>query len=224
MTRIPQSKSSKGSQYWLQKLACPNSILTNSISSAIGVTPESLEWLSPLPTDEYAEYRDEDFINLLGIELHKPLKEFWPRNGPQWDGLARSGSKLILIEAKAHLDELASPRCGAKQKSYERITRSLLETQLYMSATPKIEWTGTGYQYANRLAHLYFLRCLNNINAQMVFVNFANDPTVTNPVSECEWEGAIRFMNVLLGMRRNRLSKFIHHIVIDVSKVEPDAT
>ncbi|NUQ62780.1 MAG: hypothetical protein HUU20_09835 [Pirellulales bacterium] len=196
--------------------------MTDSVASAIGTAPPSLEWLSPLPTDDYAEYRDDDFVARLNVELRKPLKDFWPRNGPQWDGLARSGRKVALIEAKSHLDELASPRCGAGHKSFVRISRSMLETQMYMSVTPKIDWTGTGYQYANRIAHLYFLRHLNDIDAHMVFVYFANDPTVRKPVSESQWDGAIRFMDVLLGIRRNRLSTFIHHVVIDVSRKETD--
>jgi hypothetical protein len=220
MPRFPQSTSTKGSQHWLQKLAGVNTILTGSIASTIRTSSSSLEWLSPLSADDYAEYRDDDFVARLNVELRKPLKDFWPRNGPQWDGLAHSDGKVVLIEAKSHLDELASPRCGAGHKSFVRISRSMLETQMYMSATPKIDWTGTGYQYANRIAHLYFLRHLNDIDAHMVFVYFANDPTVLKPVSPSQWDGAIRFMDVLLGIRRNRLSQFIHHVVIDVSKIE----
>ena len=221
MARFPQPSGTKGSQFWLQNLAgSANTLLTDRITSAIKTDPASFVWLSPLPTDDFAEYRDDDFVTCLGLELKKPLKDFWPRNGPQWDGLVGSGQTIGLIEAKSHLDELASPRCGAGHKSFARISRSMLETQTYIAGSPKIEWTGTGYQYANRLAHLYFLRHLNQVDAHMIFLYFANDPTVRNPVSESQWHGAIRFMDVLLGIRRNKLTPFIHHIVVDVSTTE----
>lgn len=93
----------------------------------------------------------------------------------------------------------------------------MLETQVFINASPKIEWTGTGYQYANRIAHLYFLRKINGIDAHLVFVYFANDSTIDNPVSVNEWTGAIKLFDVMFGIRKNRLSPYIHHVIIDVA-------
>jgi hypothetical protein len=221
MARFPQTSSARGSQHWLQKLVSDRDCrLNESVCSAIGHNSDSLEWLSPLQSDDFAEYRDGDFVSRLGLDPRTPIEDFWPRNGPQWDGLAKTQSSFVLVEAKSHLLELASPRCGAGQRSFTRISRSILETQLFMNASPKIEWTGTGYQYANRIAHLYFLRKLNDIDAHMVFLCFANDPTIDRPVSVDQWKGALQFLDVLLGIRNNRLSRFIHHVIIDVTKPE----
>ena len=42
------------------------------------------------------------------------LQHFGPSVGPQWDGLARSDvGNILLVEAKAHIDELFSPACQA---------------------------------------------------------------------------------------------------------------
>jgi len=64
---------------------------------------ERIEWLSPVKSDEYAEYYDEEFLERLGVSnVRVPLHSFWPRSGPRWDGLARTDSgKVILVEAKA---------------------------------------------------------------------------------------------------------------------------
>ena len=37
------------------------------------------------------------------------------------------------------------------------------------------DWSGTFYQYANRLAHLYLLHELNDVDAWLVFVYFVGD-------------------------------------------------
>ena len=60
-----------------------------------------IEWLSPLASDNYAEYSDEAFIDLLGGQLsQRKLASFWPKRGPVWDGLGRTDQgHLILVEA-----------------------------------------------------------------------------------------------------------------------------
>jgi hypothetical protein len=58
------------------------------VIDAIGAYKEqSIEWLSPKADDDYSEYRDQDFLDLLRIELSKTsLNDFWPKQGPM--GLA----------------------------------------------------------------------------------------------------------------------------------------
>ena len=46
-------------------------------------------WVSPLEEQRYLEYRDEDFLKVLGLSrLQEELTRFWPRGGPCWDALA----------------------------------------------------------------------------------------------------------------------------------------
>jgi len=90
MGRIIQQKGEKGSLKWIQYIinSHPN-ILDSSISKFLSAShTQPIEWLSPLADDEYAEYRDQPFLDLLGAKLtKKELKDFWPSQGPQWDAL-----------------------------------------------------------------------------------------------------------------------------------------
>ena len=105
MGRFPQGPHSKGSQRWLQWLV---NEAPDLLDEPIGLGP--IDWRSPFRADDYAEYRNQAFLDLLDIRLPtRPLAFFWPRGGPQWDGLGRAASgELILVEAKAHLNELYS--------------------------------------------------------------------------------------------------------------------
>ena len=136
--------------------------------------------------------------------------------GPQWDALGLAGENPILVEAKAHLNEMRSPPCGASLKSRAKITRSMLRVQTQLKIATNIDWLGVGYQYTNRLAHLFFLRGLNGIPAHLVFIYFCNDPTLKTPVTKSEWDGAVRLFEAMLGTRRHKLSRFVHHLFVDV--------
>jgi hypothetical protein len=157
-----------------------------------GIT--GVQWLSPLKSDDYAEYRDEDFLRLLDLELpHLSMKSFWPARGPVWDGLARSDSgSILLIEAKANTPELAAPASQASPASAALIGRSMDEAKPAFGAPASAEWTGTYYQYANRLAHLYLLRHCNQIDVFLVLLYFTGAAEVQGPSAQSEWVEAIR--------------------------------
>ncbi len=172
MGRKPQSLAKRGSQKWLQTLVNEHPELVNrhlrgylDLSEA-----ESVHWLSPLESDDYAEYSDQDFIAKLGVSLDEvSLKSFWPRSGPVWDGLARTDrGDLILVEAKAHIPELVSTPTGARGKSLVKIQESLDKTKLFYGSRSGGDWATCFYQYANRLAHLYLLRELNGLEAYLL--------------------------------------------------------
>jgi hypothetical protein len=124
----------------------------------------NISWNSPLKADDYAEYRDEDFLRLLVLtnKIKKPLNSFWPNNGPQWDALRiNQDGEVILVEAKANIPEMVEPGTGAKNiKSINKIKSSLDDIKKYLNISNSIDWTGTFYQYTNRIAHLYYLRVL----------------------------------------------------------------
>ena len=101
MARFPQPQAKRGSQKWIQKLINDKpEILNSKIRSALNFSEEEdVQWLSPLKSDDYAEYRDQAFLNLLNVKLERiPLAQFWPKGGPQWDALGKSSSgKLLLV-------------------------------------------------------------------------------------------------------------------------------
>src|SRR5262245_46671097 len=124
MARFPQKLCPKGSQRWMQWFV---NHAPRVLNDAIGLGP--IEWRSPLRDDDFAEYRDAAFLDRLGITLpRRPLEGFWPRGGPQWDGLGKAASgEVILVEAKAHLNELYSPASAASESSLAAIQLALRE-------------------------------------------------------------------------------------------------
>ena len=117
MGRFPQkSRDSKGSLRNIQ-------LLTNLYPDLINgqlkqrfpeLQEETIEWKSPVESDDYAEYRDGAFIELMKLKQDEiKLEEFWPSYGPQWDALALTNKgSVILVEAKANLPEIISSSSG----------------------------------------------------------------------------------------------------------------
>jgi hypothetical protein len=122
-----------------------------------------------------------------------------------------------LIEAKSHLAELISPASQASPASLERIQVSLGLVKASLGILPEIEWTRRYYQYANRLAHLYLLRQLNHIPAELVHLCFLNDLDMHGPTTEAEWTTAISQVHKALGITEHPLLRHLHHVFIDVA-------
>jgi len=220
MPRVTQNKAVKGSQYWLQELADRNpELLTDSLRPRLELGMEdSITWLSPLESDGYAEYRDEAFLGLLSIRPeNRQLHTFWPTGGPQWDGLGKtSRGDVLLVEAKAHLSELAS-NCQACPRSLELIERSLAEAGQFFGAASTTGWSQAYYQYANRLAHLYWLRQLNDIPAWLIFLYFIGARGVAGPTSKEEWRSAIEVVHTHLGITQSQLGPYVIDVFINVA-------
>lgn len=223
MSRIVQAAASRGSQKWLQILVNQHPERINRyLADTLKVwDSERVEWLSPLEQDDYAEYRDQAFIDRLGVPAESvALKSFWPRHGPQWDGLARTDDgQLMLVEAKAHIPEMVSTPTRAKGKSLAMICKSLDETKRFLRSRAKVDWSTCFYQYTNRLAHLYFLRERARLPAYLLFVYFLQDHAMGGPTTQGEWEGAIELVETFLGLRRHRLSDYILRAFVDVGEM-----
>lgn len=158
-------------------------------------------WKSPREVDDWAEYRDEGFLRVLGLEaLEAELQRFWPRRGPQWDGLATVPGGVLLVEAKAHLAELKSS-CGAGEGSEAKIRATLDRTKRWAGAPLEADWMNGFYQYANRLAHLRFLR-ERGVDAHLVFLYFVGDADMPrSPSTESEWREALQPTYAHLGLQ-----------------------
>ncbi len=223
MARKEQGGKPRGSQKWLQVLVNEHAELIDTVlASALQLGPaERVDWLSPVEADGYAEYRDQQFLDRLGITLEKvPLASFWPKNGPQWDGMARtSRGDIILVEAKAHIPEMVSDPTGAQGASLARIRESLEETKRFCGSHWLADWTTCFYQYTNRLAHLYLLRERNVLPAYLLNVYFVNDEEMGGPRSQDEWKGAIDLLESFLDIREHRLSPFIVTAFVDVARI-----
>ena len=217
---------------WLQVAVnrCP-AVIDAAIAEALGLAQgESIKWASPLESEKFVEYRDQEFLERLGVHRlpQRQLRDFWPKRGPVWDGLARtSGGRSLLVEAKANIPEFNSSASGASENSLRKIKAALDETRAFLNVRSKTDWTQSFYQYANRLAHLYFLKEVNKVDAALVFVYFVGDNTVpgVNPVSRDGWEAAIDLATNHLGVRLHSpwMRKNVADVFIDVDRLRPFA-
>lgn len=224
--RVKQKVGVKGSLKFLQILINDyQNLIKDELSKKLkSVKKDDIEWVSPLKSDDFSEYRDNDFLDKLNLEKHiEKLELFWPKRGPQWDALAKTKNvnpkkiKYFIIEAKANIPEFVSPRCEASTESKKIIDKSLNDTKGYLNIKNDIDWSKEFYQYTNRVAHLYFLREKCGLNAYLLNIYFINDNSVNGPKTESEWKGAIQTAKIYLGLNRHKLSKYSIDIFINVN-------
>ena len=185
--------------------------------------------------DHYAEYRDQSFLDrLTGSGFYQEpshtqheLADFWPRFGPQWDGLAVTDrGQVLLVEAKAHIAEMVTaPPQARGESALLKIHESLARVKSFVNSKSQADWSASFYQYANRLAHLYWLREVNGHDAYLVNLFFVNDKEMNGPESVAEWQAAIRLQEVLLGVRQTNYSldpwvgAYVLDVFIDVNDI-----
>jgi hypothetical protein len=221
MSRISQPEGTRGSQKWIQRAVNDRTSLLDGALLPMLKGAHSIDWRSPLRQHNFAEYRDADFLKLVGLEeCSDALTEFWPRRGPQWDALGVSDQNdVLLVEAKAHLQEMCSPATQATAASRDRIKIALSETASAFKAKPRADWTEIFYQLANRLAHLHFLR-RKGVPAWLVLVNFIGDTDMEGPQTSREWEAAYLVTYHVMGIRTDTpLMKYVLHLYPDVSEL-----
>lgn len=210
----PQKIGDKGSLYWIQRIV---NEFPDKLNRSVG---EKVDWLSPLKQNNFAEYRDSSFLNLLEINtLNVSLCNFWPNNGPQWDAMGKSQNRIYLIEAKSHLSENKS-RCQASSlKSLKLIHQSLDRMAKSFGVPKRDSWLNKYYQYTNRLAHAYYLNELNSIPTTLVFLHFVNDKSMRGYCTKSEWEVGIKKLHLDLGLEKN-IPDYVKNIFIDVSQID----
>lgn len=175
MSNTSKGPADKGSRLCIQKVI--NSDWKKKLDQEIGLG--EITWLSPLREDNYAEYQlKEPYIaNQLGIPIES--YKFWPSNQPQWDAIGVSGNTVILVEAKAHIDEFKNNSTATSEVSIEKIDSAMFGVfERHFSQGNFDLWKVGYYQMANRLT---FLDKMNDIlrpqgrEAKLVLLSFVND-------------------------------------------------
>ena len=230
MPRRSRPQKTTRSEHWIRVAVNQSEAMLNALVSELfgWDACDEIQWLSPIASDDYAEYYDKEFLDRLGVvNLTVPLSTFWPSGGPRWDGLAKTNSgKKLLVEAKAYIEEGVD--YGSKAKSDQalsQIRQSLAMTKEGFKAAKKAPlWETPFYQYTNRLAHLYFLRRLNRIDAYLLFLYFADAPDVPLACTKQQWEGAERPVKRALGLpTRHPFSDYVRTLILSVADINRTA-
>jgi hypothetical protein len=224
--RVPQPVGIKGSLKGVQTL------INRAPKLLLEALPPALQkrgpinWRSPLEADDRAEYRDGAFLDLVGAsDLKQELSRFWPAKGPQWDalGISQKGD-IVLVEAKAHVGEICSPPCNASPQSFRKIAAALKETAQEIGAVPRAPWDSAFYQYANRLAHLHFLR-KHGKPAWLVLIYFVGDKEMDGPDSAEAWGAALTVMRYVMGLpTRHPLGRHVAEAFVDADRLRVEAS
>jgi hypothetical protein len=166
----------------------------------IGESYHTVTWVAPLECNNFYEPRDGAFLRALELsDMRQRLSEFWPARGPRWDALAllEPGSAILLGEGKSYPAEMLGRGCMATPASRAPILTSLGAARSWLHARPDADWLGPLYQYANRLAHVYFLRKICGRPAFLANLCFLDDER--SPTSRADWESQLSVYKEQLG-------------------------
>ena len=199
----------------------------------------SLTWFD-FPKDKSENSRlslDKEYV---GIEFLKDLvnyktlkdswKEYWPGDYQNWDGIIlninQTSWEYIIVEAKAHLDELISNINSDNEQNIAKISKALNSTKKRFGINTPNDWSKCYYQAANRLAFINFL-LENGIKASLLNIYFNNgwikrdlkdearaileNKSVQN---EAEWRKKINEQYAYLGFNDNA-KKYIHEVFLE---------
>lgn len=183
---------------------------------------------------EDAKFRQHQWPDeeLQGIEfiqdpdVQSAWRNFWPSSGraQTWDAVGwlhlGDQKELILVEAKAHLGEIASNCNAVEHGGRPQIQKAFTEVKMDLGIPEERDWCVGYYQYANRLAALHFL-LRHSVQAHLLFIYFVGDATDSRrncPKDQAGWEDALRLQEEMLGLpAEHALSPKIHKLFLPVS-------
>jgi hypothetical protein len=180
---------------------------------------------------------DEELKGMKFLENNKASQaeweKFWPagRGIHNWDAVGWVSSdkvrELLLVEAKAHIEETKT-NCQAKDpESIKRIKGAFEIVKNALGVPSEIDWMKDYYQVANRIAALHFLH-QQKIPSHLLFIYFIGDLRGSgrnSPQSQQEWQKALDDQAERIGLPMGHLlENWIHKLFlkIDSDKIEED--
>lgn len=211
-----------GSKYQLLRMLGWHRNDFNKAIASTACVDENINWLDfDFNGPEDKELLNFDFIK----DLKKEWRNYWAcgkgQTGLNWDavGIASNGT-IILVEAKANLDELlkTSPAGGCKESldNNNKVISNILSKHRIMRTVD--DWGVKCYQLANRLVALDFLLS-KGYKAELVYVLFENGFEYNCPenksVSAKEWIEAFGEELAKSGVEGTELGGHVHACIID---------
>ncbi|MGH9810702.1 MAG: hypothetical protein ACRD9W_26215, partial [Terriglobia bacterium] len=136
---------------------------------------------------------------------------YWPPRGMQqnWDAVGIATiegiEEWLLVEAKAHSDELSSD-CGADERGgLPQIRQVLNDLKRACGAPDQADWVHGYYQFANRLAVLDFLNA-SSVPTRFVMLYFCGDQRPDSykcPASPEAWQPVLEEQARVLGLEHD---------------------
>jgi hypothetical protein len=201
-------------------------VLDTALAAALPtIEGATIEWLSPLAAAGYVEYQDASFWQAIGKrQLAARAAGWWPaRGGPCWDALALAnqpggGSTLVLVEAKAHVDEFGPAPCGATgEMSIAKIRAAFDSARQQLGSSASTDtWMGGYYQLANRLTWALWLRD-HHVDTVFAHVLFADDRS-NIPATIDELRDAAHQAHATLGVAGSATAGWAATIVLDATR------
>ena len=199
------------------------------ILQALGYSNKKIEWLD-YKYDSKKLIPDKEYVGIDFLENsadYKSLKDswrnYWPssNNAQNWDAICKIDNEWILIEAKAHKDEMNS-NSKASKKSRIFISERFDEIKAKYGITSQNDWNKNYYQKANRILFLEYLKD-NNIRAKLLFVYFVNGyrkgGEQLGVTSIAQWTDLIKKQDEYLGISNNKLIKDnIVDLIVNIDK------
>lgn len=203
----------------------------NRLDAAVrkAVRADEIRWKDFRTTDDPvwrdAEWKGLDFLPKSN-RARREWEKLWPQTGnvQNWDALGKvtvdGEEKWLLVEAKAHLDEIKSS-CGAKSKeSRAQIEEFFRVVKEALGVPEDADWMKPYYQYCNRLAMLEFLNT-TGVPSRLLMIYFVGDWCGSSkrkcPDSAAGWKDALAEQNRHIGLpRRHPLSGRVHKLFLEV--------
>lgn len=218
-----------GSEYhllrWLSKRP---SDFNKKVAEQLSLSGTSIEW----PHDENGgEWKGIEFLTPTP-ELQAQWSKFWPtgRGIHNWDAIGKvtgpGGAEWLLVEAKAHTNEILSDCKASNPDSIEMIQNAFLQVKNALGVDARKDWMHGCYQFANRLATLWFLQ-EHKISAHLLFMYFTGDKRPVSPNSQWNhdcpadeegWNDALTKQADLIGLPT------VHHLSPRIHKLFLSAT
>lgn len=175
-----------GSEFHLlQWLSNRQSDFNKKVAEKLSLSGTSIEWTRH---ENGGEWKGIEFLTPAPA-LEAQWSEFWPtgKGVHNWDAIGKvdgpGGTEWLLVEAKAHTNEILSDCKASSPDSIQKIQNAFLQVKNALGVDARKDWMHGCYQFANRLATLWFLH-EQKIPTHLLFIYFTGDKRPVSPNSQ----------------------------------------